>query len=227
QTLSFRLSKRLAREHRTSINGTSDLAIKSHTKPVDRTEVSSHNPHHVENDTELTQERTRVVDVEEQEGEEATASLCARLAAIEMLIEQAESMEARLRDEISHYMSSPSAVSAAVTRRIDSSAPQQQLCNGCRQEVVCQSETTISGYGSRTRGRYRRGDSNFPQCAYKSTPEPHMLPRGRGRGRGRNRRGRHTGGGFTNGAMRSRGTMWSNKPVSSPGNCAVTLSPAM
>ncbi|KAF5399035.1 hypothetical protein PHET_07968 [Paragonimus heterotremus] len=226
QTLSFRLSSRLAREHRTSVADTLDHALKSHSKPENRTEASSHDPHRAENDAETTQEQTSEVDVEEQEGEEATASLCARLAAIEMLIEQAESMEARLRDEINHYMSSSSAGSTSVTRRINPSPPQQQFCNGCRQEVVCQSETTFSGYGSRMRGRYRRGDSNF-SYTYKSTPEPNLLPRGRGRGRGRNRRGRHAGSGFTNGGSRSRGPMWPNKPVSSPGSCAVALSPAV
>ncbi|CAH8645444.1 unnamed protein product [Dicrocoelium dendriticum] len=91
ETLSFRLSNRLTKE-RSDKSETSPRPVSTEKTVVG--DDASHAGICSQRDTAREDDGT----------EEATASLYARLAAIEMLISQAASMEARLRDEMIRYL---------------------------------------------------------------------------------------------------------------------------
>ncbi|KAG5455283.1 hypothetical protein CSKR_113442 [Clonorchis sinensis] len=205
--LSFRLANRLVRDQ---VHTVEELN-KNGTGSEDR----SHSTTPPSEDS--TEDRPRIsaassYDHSADEGDEATSSLCARLAAIEMLIQQAESIETRLRDEVNQYMTTD----LTVPTELVSNTPNDQ----------CQ--RTLNAHTQRRRGwchraRAAHGIQSCPSTNPCVPPAAQHTARGRGRG-GRNRRRRYYGGAGGGGAVRNRPKAW-NKSDSNGGH-TVAVSPA-
>ncbi|TGZ61550.1 hypothetical protein CRM22_007933 [Opisthorchis felineus] len=205
--LSFRLANRLVREQ---VHTAKELSENS-TGSEDRSH-STTPPSEDSTETRPKLPAASSYDRSADEGDEATSSLCARLAAIEMLIQQAESIETRLRDEVNQYMTTDLRVPAELV----SNTPSKQ----------CQ--TTLNAHNQGRRGRCHRarpayGIQSCPNTNPCVPPAAQHTARGRGRG-GRNRRRRYYGGAGGGGAVRNRPRAW-NKSDSNGGH-TVAVSPA-
>ncbi|CAL8104237.1 unnamed protein product [Calicophoron daubneyi] len=178
------------------------------------------------------------VDGEDEGEEEATASLCARLAAVELLIRQAESTEARLRDQVNQFMAicsnplktlpsknnnNPSAHNRPSTLKVDQSNMYEPVCGECGRQCH-HSLTNQSSQPNRRRGRnFRNSAQPLNPNMTPSTDIPSnsaVSSRGRGGARGGRSRRRFGGGG----QPRNRKQAWSK--AQSPSACAVAMSPA-
>ncbi|OON21673.1 hypothetical protein X801_02427, partial [Opisthorchis viverrini] len=198
--LSFRLANRLVREQVHTAKELNENGTESENRSHSTTPPSEDS---TENRSKLP--AASPYDNSADEGDEATSSLCARLAAIEMLIQQAESIETRLRDEVNQYMTTDI-----------SNTPSEQ----------CQ--TTLNVHTQGRRGRCHRarpayGIQSCPNTNPGVPPAAQHTARGRGRG-GRNRRRRYYGGVGGGGAVRNRPKAW-NKSDNNGGH-TVAVSPA-